>query len=80
MLQGVASFICRAAQILNKSLLFLVIHKTYKFFPKQTLSSLPATRFVQMCEVSVPQDSSMRGGIPTDDAHHLSLFFSLEDD
>lgn len=62
-----------------------VIHKTCNFFPKQTLSSLLATCFVRMCEVSMPQDSSVHGGIPagsrfsSGDAHLLSLSFSLED-
>lgn len=83
---GVASLVCHADQTLNKSILFFVIPKTYNFFRKQTLSSLSATRFVQMCEISVPQDSSVHGGIPTGssfgsgDAHLLSLPFSLEDD
>lgn len=47
-------FYMPCSQILNKSLIFLVIHKIYNFFPKQTLSFLLATRFVQMCEVSMP--------------------------
>lgn len=88
MLLGVASFIYHAGQILNKSAVFLVICKTYNLFPKHMLSLLPATPFVQVCEVSVPQRSSTHGAIPTGSrldfssgaAHLLPLSFSLEDD
>lgn len=58
MLQEVHPLYAMQVKSFIKVPFLLVIGKTY-FFPKQNLSLSPATRFVQVCEVSVPQKSFM---------------------